>query len=70
MLPSPIPVKEEQMSRSRTASAEVLLASFAGALAMQPMVAAELLTGSRLRRVKQASASFLRASMPRLCGVA
>jgi integrase/recombinase XerD len=35
MLPSPIPVKEEQMSRSRTAPAEVLLAGFAGYLREQ-----------------------------------
>jgi integrase/recombinase XerD len=40
MLSSPIPVKEEQMSRSRTASAEVLLAGFAGYLREQRGVSA------------------------------
>src|SRR5262250_2418364 len=40
MLPSPIPVKEEQMSRSRTAPAEVLLAGFAGYLREQRGVSA------------------------------
>jgi site-specific recombinase XerD len=39
MLPSPVPVKEEQMSRSRTASAEVL-AGFAGYLREQRGVSA------------------------------